>query len=89
MAGTIGAEAGNGIGVAGIAGIPGTVKMISGKFLGPNGGDTADAIDAINYFIHLKHFHGVNIKALNNSWGGGGYSSLLHAAIIDAANENI
>ncbi len=89
VAGIIGAEAGNGIGVAGVAGIPGTVQMISGKFLGPNGGDTADAIDAINYFIHLKHFHGVNIRALNNSWGGGGYSSLLHAAIIDAANEGI
>jgi subtilisin family serine protease len=86
VAGTIGAEANNGYG---IAGVHHGAKMIAAKFLGPDGGDTADAIDAINYFIDLKLNHGVNIVALNNSWGGGGYSSLLHAAIIRAAKVGI
>jgi subtilisin family serine protease len=85
VAGTIGAPM-NGIGVVGVNW---NVKIISGKFLGPDGGGVADAIDAINYFIDLKTRHGLNIVALNNSWGGGGYSQALHDAIIRAAKANI
>jgi subtilisin family serine protease len=85
VAGTIGAEIGNDIGVVGV--FPG-VRIISGKFLAPNGGTTFDAIEAVDYFTDLKA-RGVNIVALNNSWGGGGYSAELHAAIIRAANAGI
>ena len=87
VAGTIGAKANNGYGVAGVH--P-NVKMIPAKFLGPDGGDTADAIEAIDYFIDLKINRGVNnLVAINNSWGGGGYSALLHSAIIRAAKVGI
>ena len=85
VAGTIGALS-NGLGVVGVNW---NVTMISGKFLGPGGGSVADAVDAVNYFIDLKTRHGLNIVALNNSWGGGGYSQALHDAIIRAAKANI
>jgi subtilisin family serine protease len=86
VAGTIGAVGGNGIGVAGVSW---DVKMISAKFLGPTGGSITAAIQAIDYLTALKVNQGVNIVAMNNSWGGGGYSTALHAAIIRAANAGI
>ena len=86
VAGTVGAEGGNGVGVVGVNW---HVTMISGKFLGPQGGSTADAIEAVNYFTDLKKNRGVPVVALNNSWGGGGYSQGLHDAIIRAAKQGI
>ena len=86
VAGTIGARGGNGIGVAGVNW---NVTMISGKFLGRNGGTTANAIKAVQYFTDLKVRHGLNIVATNNSWGGGGFSQALLDAIEDAANHDI
>jgi subtilisin family serine protease len=86
VAGTIGARGGDGVGIAGMAW---NVKLISGKFLGPSGGYVSDAIAAIDYFRDLKVRHGLKIVALSNSWGGGGYSSSLHTAIIRAAKEGI
>jgi len=86
VAGTIGAVGGNGVGVAGINW---NVKILPAKFLGSSGGNISDAILAIDYMTNLKVNHGVNIVALNNSWGGGGYSPALHAAIIRAANAGI
>jgi subtilisin family serine protease len=87
VAGTIGAVGGNAIGVVGVNW---NVQMISGKFLTPTGGTTADAIEAVDYFAGLKQRHpDLDLVALNNSWGGGGYSGLLHAAIIRAANQGI
>jgi subtilisin family serine protease len=85
VAGTIGAL-GNGVGVVGVNW---NVTMISAKFLGPDGGSIADAVAAIDYFVDLKTRHGLNIVALNNSWGGGGYSQALHDAVIRAAKANI
>jgi thermitase len=86
VAGTIGAKGGNGLGVAGVNW---NVTMISGKFLGAQGGTTADALEAIDYFVDLKSRHGINLVALNNSWGGGGYSQALHDSIIRAAKAGI
>jgi subtilisin family serine protease len=85
VAGTIGGVGNNGIGVAGVAW---NLKMISAKFLGPSGGYTSDAVRALDYLTALKN-RGVNIVATNNSWGGGSYSSALHAAIIRSANAGI
>ena len=81
VAGTIGAER-NGTGVVGVNY---NVKIISAKFLGRNGGTTANAIKAVDYITDLKTRHGLNIVATNNSWGGGGFSQLLKDA-IDRAN---
>lgn len=86
VAGTIGAVGGNG---AGVAGVVWKVKMMSAKFLGRRGGTTANAIKAVDYFTDLKTRHGLNIVATNNSWGGGGYSSALEAAIKRANDAGI
>jgi hypothetical protein len=86
VAGTIGAEGGNGIGVAGVNW---DVSLLSGKFLGDTGGTTANAIKAVDYFTDLKTRHGLNLVATNNSWGGGGYSQGLYDAINRANNANI
>ena len=53
------------------------------KFLGPNGGYTSDAVEAINYAI------AEGVKISNNSWGGGSYSQSLLDAInrADAAGH--
>lgn len=85
VAGTIGAVGGNGKGVAGVVW---NVKLLSGKFLGARGGTTANAIKAVDYFTNLK-IKGLNLVATNNSWGGGGYSELLEAAIKRANNAGI
>lgn len=86
VTGTIAATGGNGLGVPGINW---HVTYISGKFLGPNGGYTSDAIEAVDYFTDLKTRHGLNIVALNNSWGGGGFSQALLDAVVRAAQQNI
>jgi serine protease len=84
VAGTIGAVGNNGVGVAGVSW---NVKLVGLKFLNSGGsGSTDDAIEAINWAIQLKQ-SGVNLRVLNNSWGGGGYSQALKDA-IDAAGAN-
>ena len=86
VAGTIGAQGGNG---AGVAGVNWDVTLISCKFLGPPGGYLSDAIAALDYLRDLKERHGLRIVAASNSWGGGGYSSALHTAILRAAKQGI
>ncbi len=86
VAGTIGAVGGNNKGVAGVSW---NVKIISAKFLGRRGGTTANAIKAVDYLIDLKRFHAINLVAINNSWGGGGYSDGLHQAIERANKADI
>lgn len=85
VAGTIGAS----LDGSGVVGVSPNVRIITGKFLGPNGGTTADAIQVIDYMTALKTKKGLNIVALNNSWGGGGFSQLLLDAIVRAAKQNI
>jgi subtilisin family serine protease len=86
VTGTIAAEGGNGIGVAGVNW---NVTYIPAKFLGPFGGSTLDAIAALDYLTDLKVRHGLNIVATNNSWGGGGFSQALLDAINRAGAANI
>jgi len=86
VSGTVGARGGNGRGVAGVCW---QVQLISVKFLGRYGGTTANAIKAVDYITDLKKNHGLNIAATNNSWGGGGYSAGLYAAIERANQYNI
>jgi subtilisin family serine protease len=86
VSGTIGATGNNG---AGVAGVNWNVTLISGKFLGRQGGTTANAVKAVDYFVGLKTKHGLNIVATNNSWGGGGYSQALYDAIERANAANI
>ena len=78
VAGIIGANANNGIG---IAGINWNVKIMPLKFMDARGrGRTSSAIRAIEYAVA----NGARIS--NNSWGGGSYSQALFDA-IQAANR--
>ena len=86
VAGTIGAVGGNGVGVAGVCW---SVKLMNAKFLGNQGGTTANAVKAVDYFTDLKTRHQLNIAATNNSWGGGGFSQTLSDAIARANGANI
>lgn len=73
VAGTIGASANNGVGVAGVNW---KVKMMGVKFLSKEGSGTlAGAIKAIDYASKM------GAKVLNNSWGGGGFNQSLKEAI--------
>ncbi|NRA83981.1 MAG: S8 family serine peptidase [Gammaproteobacteria bacterium] len=86
VAGTIGAKGNNGIGVTGVNW---DVSIIGCKFLSSAGtGTTADAIECIDYMVALKN-SGINIVALNNSWGGGGFSQALEDSISAAGDANI
>ncbi|OVE80433.1 hypothetical protein BVY02_00175 [bacterium J17] len=77
-AGTIGAVGNNNIGVSGINW---NVKIMGLKFLDANGsGSVQDAIDVLEYAVRMKN-SGVNLRVLNNSWGGTGFSQALNTAI--------
>lgn len=85
VSGTIGAISNN----IGVVGMNWKITIISAKFLGSNGGTTIDAIKAIDYITDLKVRHKMNIVAINNSWGGGGYSQSLYDAISRANVQDI
>ena len=86
VSGTIGAKANNG---AGVVGVNWNVNIISAKFLGATSGTTSNAIKAIDYLTDLKRRNLANIVAINNSWGGGGFSQALLDAINRAGDQNI
>jgi len=77
-AGTVGGVGNNGVGVVGVCW---NVKMVGIKFLGQNGGSTEGAIASVEYATGLSQY----IKLTSNSWGGGGASQALEAAIERAA----
>lgn len=78
VAGTIGATANNGTGVAGVNWV---TSIMACKFLDASGsGTTAGAISCLDYIATMKD-RGVNIIATNNSWGGSAYSQALRDAI--------
>jgi subtilisin family serine protease len=59
----------------GVVGVAPNVKILPIKFLGPDGGTSEQAIEAIEYAQKM------GIKITNNSWGGGEYDPLLEEAI--------
>src|SRR5262245_26765382 len=85
--GTIGARGNN---ASGVAGVNWTTSIMGLKFLTASGsGNTADAIECIQFAIQAKQIFGAgaNVRVLSNSWGGGGFSQALLDA-INAANSN-
>ncbi len=85
-AGIIGAEGGNGIG---IAGVNWRVKIMPLKFMDAEGtGTTKDAIEAINYVIDRKRA-GVNVRIISASWGSTAKSRALEDVIRIAYEEGI
>ncbi|RMG50675.1 MAG: tandem-95 repeat protein [Acidobacteria bacterium] len=86
VAGTIGAVGNNGLGVVGVNW---RVRIMALKFLGADGsGFLSDAIEAIDYAILMKE-RGVNIVAINASWGSTGFSFSLRQAIDRATSAGI
>ena len=86
VAGIIGAEGDNGVG---IAGVNWNVQIMPLKFLGRGGfGTTKDAIEAINYAIDRKQ-QGVNLRIINASWGSTSKSKALEDAIRAAGDAGI
>jgi len=89
VSGTIGAAGNNGFGVAGVAW---RVKLMSVKFIGRRNGDlegtTSDAIKAINYTTAQRN-RGINIRAINASWGNADKSQALRDAIAAAGQAGI
>ncbi len=78
VAGTIGAKGNNGFGVVGVNW---DVQIMALRFLNAAGsGSTADAIDVLDYALQAKQ-QGINLRVLNNSWGGGPFSQALKDAI--------
>ncbi|MBW7928189.1 MAG: S8 family serine peptidase, partial [Fimbriimonadaceae bacterium] len=80
VAGTIGAVANNNVGIAGVAH---RVRIMPVRFLGPDGGTSANAILSIDF----ARTNGAHI--MNNSWGGGSHSQLMKEAIERARDAGI
>lgn len=87
VSGTIGAVGNNGIGVVGVNWY---TRIMGAKFLDSKGsGYLSDAIEAIDFVIQAKQAFGdqTNVRALSNSWAGGGFSQALLEE-INLANTN-
>jgi len=81
VAGTIGASANNGVGVAGLNW---NIQLLGCKILDAGGsGESAAAIECLEYIKDLKDNHNVNVAASNNSYGGLGEDLLFYDAIND------
>ncbi len=84
VAGTIAAVGNNG---QGVAGVNWSVSIMPLKFLNSQGtGYLSDAIRAVNYATMERTRYGVNVRVMNNSWGGGDFSAAMQSA-IQAAND--
>jgi subtilisin family serine protease len=87
VAGTIGAVGNNGIGVVGVSW---QVSLMALKFMNAAGtGDTAAAIQAVNYATMMRSMYGVNVRVTNNSWGGDTFEQGLVDAINAGGDEGI
>lgn len=81
VAGTIGAVGNN---ATGVVGVNWEVSMLPLKFLDASGSGTLeDAVKAIEYSTKM------GVTMTNNSWGGGGYSKTMFAAIKAAQDKGI
>ena len=88
VSGTAAAVGNNGIGVTGVSW---KAKIMALRFIDASGkGDDSGAIKCIYYAIDMKLHHGVNLVAINASWGSlGGYDTALCNAIAAAGNAGI
>jgi subtilisin family serine protease len=85
VSGIIGARGNNGQGIAGVAW---RVRLLPLRYAGGNSGSVFDALQCLDYAVTLKN-RGVNVRAINNSWGGGGFSQALAEAVGRANNAGI
>jgi subtilisin family serine protease len=87
VAGIIGARGNDN---AGMAGMMWHVRLMPLKILNAQGeGSVADEAAAIDYAVMMKKTKGINIKAMNASFGGSGFSNTENTAISAANDEGI
>lgn len=93
VAGILGAKGNNGLGVAGVNW---QVSLMSLKFLTSQGGTSADLLKAFSYAKMMRQLwtssggtKGANIRVLNNSYGGGGFSQAELDAIRGLGDAGI
>ena len=87
VAGTIGAEGNNGIGVAGVAW---DVQIMALKVFDVDGfGTMEDAIEAFEYATRMRTEYGVNVRVTSNSWRFAEYSQALYDAVEASGNAGI
>jgi len=87
VSGTIGAVGNNAIGVTGVNW---RVSIMGLKFLDAEGnGYTSDAVAAVKYATRMRRDFGVNVVAINASWGGETRSTALANAIAAAGRAGI
>lgn len=87
-AGIIAAQVNNEYGTAGVAG-DADVQIMALKFMGASGGgNTAFALAAYDYMADAVDA-GVNLVAVNNSWGGVGFSLLFDRAMTMLGEKGV
>jgi subtilisin family serine protease len=87
VAGIMAAVGNNGVGVCGVAW---DVRIMALKGFRPDLHITdSDSIEAIEYAVLMKRDYGVNLVAINASFGGGGENQLQKDAIAAAGSEGI
>lgn len=85
VAGIIGARGNNSVG---IAGVNWNVQLMPLKAIGPQGGTDATLIEAFNYAKAMRQ-RGVNLRVLNNSYGGQLFSQSMFDAIKQLGDAGI
>lgn len=87
VAGTIAAVGNNGIG---ICGVNWNAKIMALKGFRPDMYIyDSDSIEAIEYAVLMKRNFGINLVAINASFGGGGENQLQKDAIAEAGSQGI
>lgn len=93
VAGIVGALGNNAVGVSGVNW---QVSLLPLKFLGQTGGSSANLLKALSYAKMMRELwtssggtKGANIRVLNNSYGGFGFSQAELDAINSLADSNI
>ena len=90
VAGIVGAVTDNALGIAGVGW---NTRVMPLKCLGQSEstGTNAAAIECVEYVIDQKVNHGVNVVAVNTSWGGSAFPDdpFLEEAVQDAAAAGI
>ncbi len=87
VAGTMAAVGDN---LAGVCGVNWNARIMALKGFRPSLGIAdSDSIEAIEYALLMKKDFGVNLVAVNISFGGGGDNSILEDAIAAAGDQDI
>lgn len=91
VAGSLGAVGNNG---AGVVGVNWTTSIMALKFMDATGnGYLSDAMNAIEFALQARQAFAAtgdaDIRVLNNSWSGGGYSQAMSDTIARAASAGM